>query len=127
MTEEDNKSSSVRYDMPGCITTHKNKMEMVHILMEDYMKKKRVVFYRSFIVAEQEYSVVDNVKKEFVNQLRNFCQKKIPRRDHDGATVFELTYTGKLNGNNDDFVMTLLIAVYMYRKFFGTEKYRKYW
>ena len=59
MTEEDNKGSSIRYDMPGSITTHKNKPEMVHMLKET-MRAKRVVFYRHFIVAEAEFSAVDD-------------------------------------------------------------------
>ena len=42
---------------------------MIHVLIENYFKKDRVVFASDFVVAEYEYSPVDNIKDEFVKQV----------------------------------------------------------
>ena len=94
MNEDDNKGSEQRNDLPGSITTRRNKVEMVLLLVEEYMKKRRLVFNREFIVAEPEYSVVEDVKGEYVKQLRNFCQKRKQKVDRDGTIFFETFYTG---------------------------------
>lgn len=127
MTEDNDKGAAHLYDLPGSITTRRNKPEMVTVLIEDYMKKQKLVFYRNFVVAEQESSVVEDVKAEFVKQLRGFLRKKKAQKNRDGSTYFETFYTGKNNGNTDDFVLTLMIGVYMHHRFFTSEKYRQYW
>lgn len=97
MNEDNNKGSKQRNDLPGSITTRANKVEMVNILIEDYMKKHRVVFCRDFLVAEPEYSTVENVKSEYVKQLRNFCRKRKQMNARDGTAYFETFYTGNID------------------------------
>ncbi len=127
MTEDNDKGAAHQYDLPGSITTRRNKPEMVTILIEDYMKKQKLVFFRDFVVAEWESSVVDDVKAEFVKQFRSFLRKKKATKQRDGSTIFETFYTGKHNGGTDDFVLTLMIGVYMHIIFFTHDKYRMYW
>ena len=127
MTEDNDKGAAHQYDMPGSLTTRRNKPEMVTVLIEDFMKKQKLVFYRDFIVAEWESSVVDDVKKEFVQQLRTFLRKKKAMKQRDGTVLFETFYSGKHNGGTDDFVLTLMIGVYMHFKFFKNQKYQQYW
>lgn len=91
------------------------------------MKKQRLVFYRNFIVAEWEYAVVEDVRGEFVKQLRSFLRKKKAMRQRDGTVLFETFYSGKHNGQTDDFVLTLMIGVYMHKVFFHSQKYSMYW
>jgi len=97
MNEDNNKGSQQRNDLPGSITTRANKVEMVNILVEEYMKKHRVVFCRDFLVAEPEYSTVENVKAEYVKQLRNFCRKRKQMNNRDGTAYFETFYTGNID------------------------------
>lgn len=127
MNEDNNPGSQYRNDLPGSLTTRTNKPEMVECLIEDYFKKRRIVFHRDFIVAEPEYSTVNDVQGEFVRQLRNFCCKRKECRARDGSTYFEKFYLGKIGGGNDDFVLALLIGVYMHRQFFSNRKYSLYW
>ena len=127
MTEDNNRSSAHQYDLPGSLTTRQNKPVMVTMLIEDYMKKQKLVFYRHFIVAEWEYAVVEDVRAEFVNQMRSFLCKKKAMRQRDGTVLFEKFYSGKHNGQTDDFVLTLMIGVYMHKLFFLNQKYSMYW
>lgn len=127
MTEDNDRAAAHQYDLPGSITTRRNKPEMVTLLIEDYMKKQRLVFFRDFVVAEPESSVVDDVKGEFVKQMRSFLRRKKAVKQRDGSVLFETFYTGKHNGGTDDFVLTLMIGVFMQRRFFTSEKYRMYY
>lgn len=127
MTEDNDKGSAYQYDLPGSITTRRSKPQMVTLLIEDYMKKQRLVFYHDFIVAEWEYAVVDNIKNEFIKQMRGFLKKKKAMRQRDGTILYETFYSGKHNGQNDDFVLTLMIGIFMRERFFKNEKYRPYW
>ena len=104
MNEDNNPGSNQKNDLPGSITTRTNKVEMVTILIEEYFKKRRIVFYQDFIVAEQEYSVIDDVKGEFVKQLRGFCQKRKQTTARDGSVYFETFYLGKIGGMNQFFL-----------------------
>ena len=127
MNEDNNPGSAFRNDLPGSITTRSNKPEMVTCLIEDYFKKRRIVFYRDFIVAESDYSVLEDIQGEYVKQLRGFCRKRKECRARDGSTYFETFYLGKIQGGNDDYVLALLIGVFMRRRFFSNPKYRMYW
>lgn len=127
MTEDNDKGAAHQYDLPGSITSRKNKPEMVTMLVEDYMKKQKLVFYQNFVVAEWESAVVEDVKREFVSQMRSFLRKKKAMKQRDGTILFETFYSGKHNGGTDDFVLTLMIGVYMHHRFFTNEKYRMYW
>jgi hypothetical protein len=117
-----------RFDLPGSITTRKKKLEMIHILIEEYMKEDNIRFNANFIVSQDEYSCVDDVYSEVVKELRTFCKKKKLRRDPDGSNIFEIVYTGKPpHGSNDDFVLTLLMLVYQHKRFFDNTNNAKYW
>ena len=94
MNEDNNKGSEQRNDLPGCITTRRNKVDMITILIEDYMKKNRIVFNRNFIVTHEEYLQIGDVKSEIVKQFRNFCQKLKETKARDGTTFHEKFYTG---------------------------------
>lgn len=127
MNEDNNKGAAVHCDLPGSITTRKNKPEMVAVLLEHYFKKARIVFSREFISAEAEYSSIDNIHGEFITQLRAFSKKKKQVKARDGTFEFEIYYSGKISGGNDDFVLCLLIGVYNHGKFFSQRKYQMYW
>jgi len=94
MTEDNNKGSQTRRDLPGTITTRENKPEMVEMLVEEYFKKHRIVFYRNFIVENYEYATVTDVQGEFVKQLRNFQRKRKQCVARDGTGYLETFYTG---------------------------------
>lgn len=100
---------------------------MVIMLTEDYLKKKRIVFYDQFFTTEQEYSAIDDVKGECINQLRKFNQKRVMNKNKDGTVSCEIFYSGKYGGGNDDFVLSLLIGIYNHKKFWNNSKYRMYW
>lgn len=127
MNNDDNKGNELKYNLPGTITTRKNKPEMVTMLINDYFLKKNIVFNNEFIVSQQEFATVDDLQGEMIKQLRNFCEKKVLRTNRNGEFFFEITYTGKIGNGNDDFVTTLLIGVYMHKMFFTEKQFMKYW
>lgn len=111
---------------PGSFTTHENKLEMVRILKEVYMKPNRIVFYENFIVAVSENEDCTaglSVKKEFERQLRDFRRIKKYKTHKDGSAYCEFYYHGKHDNANDDLIMTLLIDVLMYNRFTEKPKY----
>jgi hypothetical protein len=97
MTEDNNRGSQAHRDLPGTITTRENKPEMVELLIEEYFKKRRVVFHRHFIVENYEWASVDDVQAEFVKQLRNFQRKRKQCTARDGTGYLETFYTGMLS------------------------------
>lgn len=127
MNEVTSRESAQHNDIPGSITTRRNKPEIFRLLIDEYFVQKKIVFYKHFVVAESKFSYVSNVKQEFIKQLRNFCEKKVERTAPDGTTYFELMYTGKNSNNNDDFVLALGIGVFMHKRFFESDAYRVYW
>lgn len=125
MTEDKNKND-LGHTLPGSVTTHTNKLESVNILTQNYLKKNKIVFYQDFVVAASEGAETTsgiNVKKEFERQLRDFARIKKYKDARDGSKYVEFSYHGKSSGCNDDFVMTLLIAVRMHKIFWEKEKY----
>lgn len=100
---------------------------MVKMLIEDYMKKKKIVFYHKFQSAEIEYAAVDDIKSEYISQLRNFNQKRVMCKQKDGTVDCEIYYSGKHGGRNDDCVLALLIGIFNHKKFFHNRKYQMYW
>jgi hypothetical protein len=115
---ENNKSSSVQHDIPGCRTLHSNKLEMVHILKEYYMIPKKIALYSGFISAQEaESSKCLDVKKELIKELRGFSRVKKSRPSPDGSEIMEFFYSGKVNNLDDDYVLCLLIGVFMHKRF----------
>lgn len=127
MNNDDNKGNDLHYNLPGTLTTRKNKPEMVNMLIEDYFKKNNLVFNDEFIISQQEFSTVDDIQGELIKQLRNFCEKKVAKVSRSGEHYFEITYTGKIGNGNDDFVSCIMIGVWMYKKFITDYKYKPYW
>jgi hypothetical protein len=116
-----------RKDLPGSITTHNKKLEMVDILINTYLQQNRICFHQPFIVSQEDIAGVESVQLEVVSQLRGFKKRRKHKFDADDQVVCQIIYTGKEPaGKNDDFVMALLIAVYNYREFMRLEKYRPY-
>jgi len=125
MTEDKNKNDT-GYNLPGSITTHTNKLQSVDLLIRQYMKKNKIVFYHDFVVAVSNAAEATsgiNVKKEFERQLRDFARIKKYKTAKDGSPCVDFFYHGKSSGCNDDFVLTLLIAVRMHKVFWEKEKY----
>ena len=109
----DSGSGNGMKDLPGSITTHKKKLEMVHMIKENYMKNGRICFNNPFIVTRDDELPFDDLKTEIMKQMRGFRKKRWYKTDTEGNSICQLIYTGKEPiGHNDDFVMTLLIAVY---------------
>jgi hypothetical protein len=115
-------------DRPGSVTTHRKKLEMVRLLINNYMKPRAICFAKQFITVEKEACRVDDVEREIVAQLRNFKKKRTTYRDADGIEQFEFIYSGKLTADKqDDFPMCLLIACYHKEIFFDDHRYEIYW
>jgi hypothetical protein len=126
---EDKSHAGALADLPGSYTTRQNKLEMVYSFIEHYLKTDRVVFHQDFVVAVSESMMVTaspgNIQKLFVRQLRDFARIKKYRVDKDGTTLCEFFFSGKNSGsNNDDFVMALLIAILMHKRFWSKDKYK---
>ena len=115
-------------DLPGSVTTHRKKLEMVHILSHDYLKRGLIGFAHGFVVAERESCRVPDVQLEIVKHTRNFRKQRIYTTDAEGAPQCEVIFTGKKTGDkNDDFIMALLLAVYNRQIFFESDAYSHYW
>lgn len=96
MNESTSKESAQARDLPGSVTTRRNKPEYFRLLIDNYMIPKKLVFYKHFLVAESRLGYINDVRGEYVKQLRNFCQKKVERTDSDGTTFFEIFFYGKV-------------------------------
>jgi hypothetical protein len=126
MTQVDNKNSSIRRDVPGSMTTGKNKPIMAKLLI-DYMKNGHIVFCKDFVVCELELCPFADTQKEVVSHLRNFCLRRKPIKARDGTIIYERHFSGKFNGHDDDFVLAIMIALFNHGVFFSDKRYRAYW
>jgi hypothetical protein len=126
----------------GNITTSPpTKYEIINVLITDYMKSHKICFSRDFIVQNED----EDVKSEFINQLRNFSRKRKEIRNSNGEVHSQIFFTGmimprfnhihhpyssnilgKSNGN-DDFVNCIARGIYMKKDFFTNRKYIMYW
>lgn len=108
-----------RKDLPGSVTTHTKKLEMVNLLIKDYLQCNRICYHDPFLVMlEDDSAVPDSVQLEVTRQLRGFKQKRRYKQDAEDQVACQIIYTGKEPvGTNDDFVIALLIAVYYEKKF----------
>lgn len=116
-------------DLPGNITTHKSKLEMVHLLKSKYLQTNNIFFYEKFINVRYQDLPFDDIRLEIMTQLRGFRQKRWYRVNAEGNSICEIIYTGKppTGDGDDDFVMAILIAVYCERKFFDDKRYVSEW
>lgn len=119
------------FDLPGSMTTERNKREAVDMLRDQYLKTEAICFNEPFITAYPDYRLTPDIKEEIMDQLRNFKKKLLTRKDRNRADINEVTYTGKLTGGkNDDFVSAFLIAVHSQAQFWkeaNRAKYGVYW
>ncbi len=125
MTEDKNKKS-MQSDLPGSVTTHDNKLEMVYTFINNYLKTDKVVFHKDFVVAVSESVETTSgicVKKEFERQLRDFTRIKKYKNTQDGSQQCVFFFNGKGSGQTDDLVMSLLIGILMHKRFWSKEKY----
>lgn len=121
---EDNANKShgggIQHDMPGSVTTNRNKIDMVEMLIKYYMKPNKIFFYKNFISAhEGNVESIFNIRKEFVRELRVFS--KIKEEVNTGGC--KVSYSGKRIDSDDDLVITLLLCIWMQRKFMSDPKY----
>lgn len=125
---DDKSSPDGRADLPGSITTHKKKHQMVHLLKESYLKPGRLQFCKQLVVAHPEFSILQDPKAEVIEQLRGFMEKRKYKPMPDGTIWCERFYTGKEPiGHNDDFVMALLLAVYHHKRFWEDPHNERYY
>lgn len=127
MTEENPKYSNSHRDLPGTMTTKKNKNLMVYYFIDRYLKPGLIGFSQPFIVSNYECSRIDDMKAEILTELKTFKKKKKAVNNRDGTTEFEIFFTGKEGSANDDYVMALLLGTYWKERFFKDPKYRNDW
>ncbi len=114
----DRKQGAIR-DMPGSLTSERNKRESAEMLRDLYLKPGLCRLHRPFISTNSAVAVQQDIESLVLGHLANYKLRRILRRDHAGAEVNEIYFTGKLTGDrNDDFVSALLIAVWNKREFF---------
>jgi hypothetical protein len=114
-------------DLPGSVTTERNKRESVELLI-GYFEREDICFHESFVVVQSELGHVENVQLEMVKQLRNFKRELVEKKNSEGAVINQVIFTGKNTGErNDDFVATLWIKAYNKREFWRDRRYRAYW
>jgi hypothetical protein len=125
---EDSGSKMVDKDLPGSMTTHRKKNTMVTLLQNEYLKPGRLSFHRSFVNVKFEELPFDDIKIEIMKELRGFRQKRCYKLDAEGQSICQLIFTGKAPiGQNDDFVMVLLMGCYNEKLFFEDARYSMYW
>lgn len=126
---EDSSQKGGEKDLPGSITTKRNKQEMVTLLKTEYLQAGKICFHIPFMVSEVERSRVDNVQQEIVKQVRNFCKQRKQRHDHEGNLVTEIIYTGKppVGSGDDDYVIALIMGPYHKKRFFLNPRNQPYW
>lgn len=124
---EDKRKHSMETELPGNVTTHQNKIEMISILINTYLKPGKICLYHNFVVTvsegEEATQVVD-VKKELIRQMRDFAKIKRIKTAGDGSQIATFVYNGKTKGANDDLVMAILMAGLMCKWFNTLPKYQ---
>lgn len=110
----------IQHDMPGSVTTNRNKIDMVETLIKYYMKANKLFFYKDFISAhEGNVESIFNIRKEFVRELRVYS--KIKEEVASGGC--KVSYSGKRIDSDDDLVITLMLCVWMKHLFFSDDRY----
>lgn len=122
MTEDNDRSSTTPYDMPGSVTTKQNKPIMIDILKRS-LELGHVVFADPFITADESTGNTRDIRKEFINQMYNFARITVTRINPDGSPYVRIYHSGKAAGGNDDFVIALALGLYMRGIFLEKEKY----
>jgi len=130
MTEDSSGKNSTggrRLDLPGSITTHRNKHQSVNLLIEEYFKPEMILFHEPFVISQKEVTAVENVQLEYVAQIRNFKKQRLQKKDAEGNPINQIIFTGKkTGGRNDDFVSALQMLPFNKRIFFNDDRYKFY-
>ncbi len=124
---EDKRKHSMEAELPGNVTTHNNKIEMIRLFIDRYLKVGKICLYHDFVVTiseGEEMTQVIDVKKELIRQINDFARIKKIKTGSDGSPQCSFMYNGKTKGLNDDLVMALLMSVLMHKWFMEKEKYR---
>lgn len=110
-----------QHDRVGFHTDHRLKEAAARKLRE-YLLTDMITLSESFFSA---CSNVQNVKKELLNQLKNYkLVKSVPENTAFGK--IKQTFTGKLNNRNDDICIALQLNLVWANYFLTNDKYRKY-
>lgn len=123
---EDKRKHSMEAQLPGNITTHKNKIEMINLLINTYLKPGRICLYHDFVVTVsegEEATQIVNVKQELIRQMRDFARIKRIKTASDGSQRCEFVFNGKTKGANDDLVMAILMSGLMHKWWCEKPKY----
>lgn len=109
---------------PGTRTTHENKVTMIEML-KTRIDSRAMMIHANFVVSQPDYSIYTEPEKEMFGELRTFTEiiKVNPR---DPTVRPTKTFTGKLNGRKDDFVMSLADNVFHHSKLVADSKYARY-
>lgn len=104
----------------GFLTTHSTK-ERQALMLREALRVGKISFALRFFSISM---TAEEAKKRVKDELKNFSVIKEP-----GKTFFakpRITYSGKLNGQQDDTVMTLQMALLSQRCFFEDPKYERF-
>jgi hypothetical protein len=124
MAEDQNPGAGQQRDLAGAYTTRKNKNMMVDVLRDVYIRPLACSFHMPFIVAgEIGICHKHDIRAEFVSEMRQFAEIKVPVQQRDGSVEFERQFSGKAVRADDDFVMALCIGVYMHDRFTQDPRY----
>jgi len=104
----------------GFLTTASTK-ERQALMLREALRVGKISFSMRFFSISME---VEEAKKRIADELKNFSVVKEP-----GKTFFakpRITYSGKLNGQQDDCVIVLQLALLSQRCFFEDPKYERF-
>lgn len=98
----------------GTRTSHGTKEQMTLLMMEA-VSMQSVVFYDQLVTTEDDAPVM---KRLLFRQLENYSAK--------GSVTGKRIYTGKLNHEQDDLAMTLMMNMLYFRKFQSEPQYARF-
>lgn len=99
----------------GTLTTHGTKEQMTLLMME-VISMQSMVIYEKLVTTEDD---PDAMKRLLFRQLENFSAK--------GSLTGKRVFTGKVNHEQDDLAMTLMMNMLYFRKFTSdSERYGRY-
>lgn len=115
------KNSKSLTEGPGVKTTRYNKPIMVELLIK-VLRSRNIIFFHTFIISQPGLAFIQNLKEEYMKQMRAFS--RIQKLSNDAEIGTQIIYNGKTHGNNDDCVMVTMLNLKMAQKFFEDAKYK---
>lgn len=107
---------------PG-IRTSDNLKALMAITTRMRLEAKAIRFHKSFFTCDEDKNEVQ-LKKDFCDQLKNYCEITIPNKDPFQAP--RIKYSGKGGYGSDDSVIAIGINILMHGRFLQSPKYEKY-